>query len=107
MSRLVYRYVFPESVPVEDIESSIVLAIFGVEALHGEAQVRLDAAHFLDEAERKCVIDASTPVGRDLNRLFAGLMLREFGENAFRVTRIQHADEPKPTERDCNSNGDV
>jgi hypothetical protein len=90
----VYRYGFSIDVPVEEIESSIVLALLAAESLHGEAQVRLDAAHFFDTDQRACVIDASTPVGRDVNRLFVGFLRREFGEDAFTVERLN--DHPIP-----------
>lgn len=67
MSSDVYRYKFAPNVEMEDVESSVVLAIMAAESLHGEAQTRLDVAHHLDPATRACVIDAGTPVGRDLN----------------------------------------
>ena len=35
------------------------------------------------------VIDASSEVGRDLNRLFAGFLRREFGPDTFRIERLQ------------------
>ena len=88
MSTEIYRYDFEEVVPTEEIEASLLLAVWSCEALHGEAQVRLDAAHFLDVAERKCVIDANTPVGRDLNKLFVAFLRREYGEDAFHVRRV-------------------
>jgi hypothetical protein len=72
MTQELYRYIFNATVPLADIEASLLLAILATESLHGEAQVRLDAAHFFEADRRACVIDASTPVGRDLNRLFAG-----------------------------------
>ncbi len=83
-----YRYAFDERVRPEDIDAALLLAIWGCEALHGEAQTRLDAAHFLDRAQRACVIDAGTPVGRDLNRLFVGFIGREVGPDAFRIERL-------------------
>lgn len=88
MSTCKYRYDFSTNVPIEDVEASLVLAILGVEALHGEAQVKLSAAHYIDAAERMCVIDAGDAVGQDLNRLFAGYARREFGPEAFRVKRL-------------------
>ena len=60
----IYRYDFEEIVPVEEIEASLLLAVWGCEALHGESQVRLDAAHYLDVEQRACVIDAG--IGRVL-----------------------------------------
>ncbi len=89
-----YRYDFDEKVQSEDLEAALLLAIWSCEALHGEAQTRLDAAHFLDPAKRACVIDAGTPVGRDLNRLFVGFIGREIGADAFTVKRVAHHDQP-------------
>lgn len=88
MSKEVYRYTFDLAVPIEDIEASLLLAVVSVESLHGESQVQLDVHHLLDAARHACVIDASTPVGRDLNRLFVGYLRREFGEDTFRVKRV-------------------
>jgi hypothetical protein len=84
----VYHYSFSPHVPVEDIEATLLLALWGAESLHGEAQVRLDAAHFLDASRRAAVLDARSPVGRDVNRLFVGFIRREFGEGGFQVSRV-------------------
>jgi hypothetical protein len=93
MKSEVYRYSFESTVPFEDVEASFVLAIMAAESLHGESQVRLDAGHASDSAKRSFAIDASTSVGRDLNRLFLGFLRREFGEDSFRVDRVS-GDEP-------------
>jgi hypothetical protein len=92
MATDLYRYDFDEKVPTEDVEAALLLALWGCEALHGEAQTRLDAAHYLDPAKRACVIDAGTLVGRDLNRLFVCFIGREFGPDAFRVDRVAQHD---------------
>ena len=68
------------------------------ESLHGQAQVRLDAAHAVDAEKRSCVVDASTPVGRDLNRLFIGFVSREFGPDSFEVDRVDSVPAQKPEE---------
>jgi hypothetical protein len=83
----VYRYSFAAIVQMDDVEASLVLAILAAESLHGEDQVRLDAAHFLDREGCACVIDAATDVGRDINRLFTGFLRREFGGDSFAVVR--------------------
>jgi hypothetical protein len=85
MNRVVYRFVIQSHVPQDEIESTLLLTILAAESLHGETDVRLDAAHLLDASGRICVIDATTSVGRDLCRLFAGFLRREFGEDSFRV----------------------
>lgn len=98
MTKEVYRYAFNPAVQMEDIEVSLLLAILATESLHGEAQARLDASHYLDPDRRACVIDAGTPVGRDLNRLFIGFLRREFGEDSFSVKRINPSAVPQTLE---------
>ena len=99
MNSNVYRFVFPESVPLEEVEATLLLSIMGVESLHGTPQVQLDAGHFLDVERRACVIDANTPAGRDLARLFAGFVLREFGPDSFRV---EHPGRTRSMREDSN-----
>lgn len=89
MTQEIYRYHFTSETPIDEVESTLLLAILATESLHGESQVRLDAAHFFDPTKRACVIDAGTPVGRDLNRLFTGFIDREFGPEAFTVERVR------------------
>ena len=91
MNRDVYRYSFDDSIPMEDVESSLLLAILGVESLHGESQAHLDARYLLDAELRVCVIDGSTQAGADLNRLFNGYLRREFGADQFQVKRMDAA----------------
>jgi hypothetical protein len=88
MARIVYKYRFQQEVLTEEIESSLLLAIWAAESLYGESQVRLDAAHKFDPERRACVIDAMTDVGCDLNRLFLGFIRREFDADAFTVERV-------------------
>ena len=89
MTEGVYRYTFAPDTPLEEVEASLLLALLSAESLHGESQVRLDAAQYFDRDRRACVIDAGTPAGRDLNRLFVGYLRREFGDDAFRVERVE------------------
>ncbi len=83
--RQIYRYRFTCDLSMEDIEATLLLAIFSIEALYGEAQVHLEIRHFLDISRRACVIDASSAAGDALNRLFTGLLLREIGASGFSV----------------------
>jgi hypothetical protein len=88
MSQEVYKYAFAPQVPVEEAEASLYIAVVAAECLHGEAQVRLDARHFFDGDRRACAIDAGTAVGRDIAKLYTGLLKREFGELSFSVERL-------------------
>ena len=93
-----HQYVFDPGIAFEDVEASLLLAIFAAESLHGEAQVRLDVSHAVDSDHRTCLIDASTEVGRDLNRLFVGFVLREFGPECFAVQRVDRSAVRQPQE---------
>ena len=98
MHRTVYRYQFGREVASEDVEASLVLAILGTEALCGESQTRLDAAHAFDPEKRACVIDADTEVGVVFNRLFCQFLRREYGEDSFTVRRLV-AERARPHEK--------
>jgi hypothetical protein len=84
----VFRYVFTPSTRVEAIEHTFLLAVAACESLHSTAEMRLTVGYALDRDKKRCVIDAATPTGRDLNRLFTGLLSREIGPDAFAVERV-------------------
>jgi len=94
MERSIYRYVISESVLLEDVEATFDLALLGAQSLHGESRVRLDARYVFDADKRAFVIDASTAVGESLNQLFVGYVRQEFGEDAFRVERVDRIPAP-------------
>jgi hypothetical protein len=83
-----YRYEFLSHVRFDEVEASLALAIGSTEAIHGESQVRLDFSYDLDARARTCLLDAGTPAGLDVNRLFVGIIRKQFGEDAFVVDRL-------------------
>lgn len=87
----VFRFEFGPSVPLPEAEMTLQLAMIAVEGLVGQARVRLDAAYHLDEPRRTIIVDGTTPIGAALVRVFTGLALREFGEDAFCVRRAHVA----------------
>lgn len=94
MKRDIYRYNFSDDVPFRDVEESLLLAVLATESLHGRSLVRLDASFCLDEKKRACVVDAGTEVGRHIARIFTGFLTREFGEEAFKVERVDETKAP-------------
>lgn len=92
MNSSIYRYMLGDTVPMQDVQDSLLLAILAMECLHGSAQTRLDLVHEFDPKKRVCIIDAATQVGRDLNRLFTGFLQREFGHDSFQVERMPSSD---------------
>ncbi|MEX0718359.1 MAG: hypothetical protein WD066_17320 [Planctomycetaceae bacterium] len=82
-----YRFEFQPHVSLSDAEESLHLALFAVEGIFGRAQVRLDARYELDETGHAVMLDTTTLVGETVLRVFTGLLLREFSEDAFSVRR--------------------
>lgn len=82
-----YRYSFPDDTPFEQVQSTLLLALWATESIHGDAAVRLDASHAIDEARRSIEVDGTTPTGFTLNKLLVGFLVREFGAQGFTVER--------------------
>jgi len=85
-----YRCTFKRHVSMDGAQDCLTLAICAAEGLHGRARLRRDGSWHLDRQRRTCTIDASSPVGQDLAKLFTGFLSREFGEGAFQVRRGGH-----------------
>jgi hypothetical protein len=96
MTKGIYRYCFDARLSLEEVEDTLRLALLATEGLHGEAQVHLDASHAFNSTRRSCVIDATTTVGVDFNRLFTQFLRREFGPESFQVERIEASQQPAP-----------
>ena len=95
--RSVYRITFTIPVDMEAVEETLLLAIFAVSCLHGEAAVRLDAGYAIGTSERVVVIDASTDIGVAVTRVFIGFCTREFGDDVFGVARASGPLPRQPT----------
>ena len=93
MSAEIYKYEFNDDVPPRELEESLLLAVLAVECLHGESRVRLHARYCLRANDSKCVIDATTDVGRDLAKIFTGFASREFGQDSFRVRQVPNSED--------------
>lgn len=80
-----FVYRFEGAVPMEEVRDSLLLAALAAEGLHGATRVRLEARFALDPEERSVRIAATNGVGRDLARIFTGLLSQQFGEGGFSV----------------------
>lgn len=81
------QYRFRPDVRLVDARETLELAVIACQALHGEPAVRLNAEWQFDEIARRCVISGAGKECHDLNLIFAGLMIREFGPKSFRARR--------------------
>ena len=77
-------YTFSSAVPLEEVESSLLLALFGTESLHGETSTRLDAAHRFDRSDRQVVIDTQLPlIPTRIQSIAEGISKNYSGVNAY------------------------
>lgn len=70
---------------MERVEDAVLMALLAAEGLYGHPRVRLETGYHVDAADRSVTIAASSEVGRDAARIFAGFAARELGEDAFLV----------------------
>lgn len=83
----VYRFKFDPSVPLEEAELTLQLALVAAEGLYGEARLRVDGGYFVNEDRRTISVDASTTVGQSIVNIYSGFLMREYGSDAFKVSR--------------------
>ncbi len=98
MTAGVFRFLFSTDVPLDEAEMTLQLATFAAEGLFGTPRVRLDFGYHVDADRQMLIVDGSKDVGATVVQVFTGLLLREFGEEAFRVERISsptHQPEPE------------
>jgi hypothetical protein len=79
-----FHFDFERHVPLASAELSLHLAMFAVEGLVGQVRVRMSVKYVLD-ANRHSIVVEGDRVAQTVARVFAGLLLREFGEDAFRM----------------------
>lgn len=79
-----FHFDFERHVPLASAELSLHLAMFAVEGLVGQVRVRMSVKYVLDEDQHSIVVEGDR-VAQMVARVFAGLLLREYGEDAFRM----------------------
>lgn len=84
----VLRFTLASDVPLDEAEMTLQLATFAAEGLFGAARVRLEFGYHVDLDGHALLVDGTTEVGTAVVRVLTGLLLREFGEDSFRVQRL-------------------
>lgn len=80
-----FRFQFEHDVSLTEAEQTLHLALYAVEGLFGEARVRLELSYRMDEPGDAILVNGGSDVGEAVVKIFTGLLLREFGADAFRV----------------------
>ncbi len=88
MKSFATQFIFDPDVSLTEAEMSLHIAMFAVEGLIGRVRVRLGARYHVDTIGHVIVIATDNAAGRLIERVFAALLLREIGEHAFRIRRV-------------------
>jgi hypothetical protein len=91
MTQQAFQFEIGQAVPLNEAELTLHLSMYAAGGLFGEARVRLDTAYSIDWERRIVTVGAGSEVGRTLVKIFTGLLLREFGEDAFSVQSLKAA----------------
>jgi hypothetical protein len=81
----VYRYRVSQTVRWQLVNETLLAALSAAQALYGEARSRLETGFAEHCKRRTLVIDATSPPGRTLARIFAGLLIERFGSNSVQI----------------------
>jgi len=90
MSQDTCCYTFDDTVSMDEVEESLFHSALAAESLHGRARLRLEASFLLDPQKRTCEVDTSTEVGQTIVCIFTGFLTRLFGEDVFKVERMEN-----------------
>ncbi|MBZ0266260.1 hypothetical protein K8I28_16505 [bacterium] len=83
-----YQFRFKKSLPFDEIDGNLEVAMFAAQCIHGRTQLLLDAKFDANPMNNTCWIDADTDVGKTILQIFTGTMALLFGERSFKVRKI-------------------
>lgn len=88
MSASFCKFVFAADISPRFVEDGITCAIFLAEHAFGKARVRIDAAYNVAADPPRCLIDASTEVGRYIAEQLADTFIKLKGERSFEIFKM-------------------
>ena len=89
-SATIYKFSVPKRRANGDIIQAILsLAVKETELIYGRARLKLETDYKLDRKRPACLIEGGTECGEHLAKLMSGFLIKQFGENGFRVDRLQ------------------
>ena len=84
-----YRFIVTKSgFDPEMLRALLTLALKETELIYGRAKVKLDVTYTLSESKPICTIEANTECGDHLAKLLSGFLIKQVGEQNFRVMRL-------------------
>jgi len=87
MNKTIYRYQIKDGILMNAVKDSLLLSIMATESLYGRSRINLEARFRLENTSRVCIIEVGTQIGETIACVFTGFLIREFGEQAFKVEK--------------------
>ena len=97
MNKTIYHYRIKDGIPMNAVKDSLLLSVMAAEGLYGRSRINLEARFRLERVSKTCMIEAGTKIGETIACVFTGLLIREFGEQAFKVERKETSLEMETT----------
>jgi len=88
MSAKFCKFVFADDVSKKSVQDALDCAVFLSEFAFGKARARLDAAYRLADGPPRCLIDASTEVGRYIAEEVANTFTKLRGDRSFEIYQV-------------------
>lgn len=71
------------------MKAILIMALKETELIYGKARVKLETSYALPDKRPACTIEGGTECGEHLAKLMSGFLIKQFGEEGFRVERLQ------------------
>jgi hypothetical protein len=98
MATTTLNFVISARASLEEVEETLRLAMMAAEGLFGAARVHLDVTYTV-HTDRRCIdLKAANDAGLAVVRIFTGLLLREFGDDAFTCSMREPSVTSEPSE---------
>lgn len=85
MTAGMFHFFFNSQVNLESAEMTLHLAMLSAEGLFGKARVEIEFQYELDHFKNAIAVNGHKEVGTTVAKIYAGLLLREIGPDAFSV----------------------
>jgi hypothetical protein len=85
----VYRFtVIKKGTGTELLKALVLLAVKETELIFGRARRKLETNYQLSRVKAVCTIEGGTECGEHLAKLLSGFLIKQVGEEGFRVNRL-------------------
>ena len=72
------------------LKALVLMALKETELIYGRAKVKLDVTYELSDTKPICIIEANTECGEHVAKLISGFLIKQVGEQNFRVMRLMN-----------------